>query len=313
VTLRTLAPLPRAMATDPAIARAMAPLCTAFAASTYPVIVSGAGISTESGIPDYRSPSRPAYKPINHNDFLTHASTRRRYWARSMLGWDRMALSAPNAGHIAVARLLTAGRLGALITQNVDRLHHRALALASAPHAAAAVSPIIELHGTIHEVVCLSCGQQTPRTRVQEALLAWNSEWRQRWLSLAAPRPDGDVELPPESYESFVVPTCAGCGVGPLKPDVVFHGGTLPDDVRAAAHAAAARADFLLLAGTTVTTHSAFRLVRDAAARGARLAIVNYGVTRADALLSGQEWKVEAHTSSCLTVLADLALHAAVA
>jgi NAD-dependent SIR2 family protein deacetylase len=224
-----------------------------------------------------------------------------------MLGYERMALSAPNAGHFALARLLAAGKLASLITQNVDRLHQRAIAAVPvAPRVK--VSPVIELHGTIHEVSCLSCGASSSRSAVQGVLVRDNAAWRDHWLAQALPRPDGDVELPPESYEHFKVPACSACGAAALKPAVVFHGGTLSADVKAAAAAAAEKADLVLLAGTTVTTYSAFRLVRDAAARGAQIAIINYGATRADELLTGPEWKVEAHTSSCLELLADASI-----
>jgi NAD-dependent deacetylase sirtuin 4 len=303
--LRSLSPLAEC-STDPALIRVLQPILTAFTSAQRPLIITGAGLSTQSGIPDYRSPNRPIYKPLNHNDFVSQPSVRNRYWARSFLGYDLMANASPNPGHLAIARLQAAGLIS-LITQNVDRLHHRALASLrlSKEEPAIASSPIIELHGTIHNVICLTCSAMITRAALQKILTTENGSWRELWLAKAAPRPDGDVELPLQSYESFTVPACTACGSAMLKPDVVFHGGTLPVAVRATASATASKADFVLLAGTTVSTFSAFRLVRDAAARGIRVGIINFGETRADELLSGPEWKVEAHTSTCLGLLAD--------
>lgn len=302
--LRSLAPLSETAGTPRD--KLLAPIAQCFARARAPLIITGAGISTGSGIPDYRSPDRPAYTPLNNNDFLTKMATRRRYWARSFLGYARMSASEPNAGHVAIARLLLAGR-ASLVTQNVDRLHHKAVAaLSSTSPPSERVPPaIIELHGTIHEVSCLQCGWETSRAAVQTTLKESNAGWCDRWLHVASPRPDGDVDLPEESYAEFTMPACLSCGAELLKPRVVFFGGVLEPSVREAAAAAAAAADLVLLVGTTVTTFSAFRLARDAASRGARVAIINFGLTRADELLSGPEWKVEGHTSPCLEMLAE--------
>lgn len=305
--LRSLAPL--AEIAGAPLENAMVPIVQGFARARAPLIITGAGISTGSGIPDYRSPDRPVYKPLNHNDFLSRATTRRRYWARSFLGYARMSASEPNAGHLAIARLLLAER-AALVTQNVDRLHHKAMTTVSGLLSPAErVTPrIIELHGTIHEVACLSCGWEASRHAVQADLVEMNTDWCGRWLRVASPRPDGDVDLPEESYTEFAMPTCQSCRAELLKPKVVFFGGVLEPSVRAAALAAAADSDFVLLVRTTVTTFSAFRLARDAVSNGARLAIVNFGPTRGDELLSGPEWKVDGHTSPSLTILADAVL-----
>ena len=305
----SLSPLTDAL--DAKTAHGLAPILTAFADARSPLVITGAGISTSSGIPDYRSPNRPTYTPLNHNDFISKPNTRRRYWARSFLGFHRMNDTEPNEGHIALARLLVAGRV-TVITQNVDRLHHRAVTSVLASHGSvvpsAVVPPIIELHGTIFEVACLDCGWETSRESTQDALVSSNAAWRDRWLRAASSRPDGDVELPEESYSEFAMPRCGACGGDHLKPKVVFFGGTLDPEVRAAAAEAAAAADFVLLAGTTVTTFSAFRLARDAARRGVPVAIINYGPTRADELLAGPQWKIEGHTSPCLSLIAGTVL-----
>ena len=307
--LRSLAPL--AESTSGCHERALSPITLAFASARMPLVITGAGISTSSGIPDYRSPNRPVYTPLQHVDFLTKPSTRRRYWARSFLGYPRLSQSEPNPGHDALARLVLAGRLATVITQNVDRLHHKAIEnmrqRERLQHIAFS-NPLIELHGTIHEVSCMECDWEVSRSTIQELLHQSNAGWRDHWLKDAVARPDGDVEMPEESYSDFRMPQCGSCGAELLKPKVIFHGGTLDPWVREAAAAAAAAADFVLLAGTTVTTYSAFRLVRDAANRGATIAIINFGPTRADSLLRAPEWKVDGHTSPCLVQLADSVL-----
>jgi NAD-dependent deacetylase sirtuin 4 len=257
------------------------------------LVITGAGISTESGIPDYRSPGRAAYRPLNHAQFVGQEATRRRYWARSTIGFPRMREAAPNTAHAALAALERAGLLaGGLITQNVDRLHQ-----------AAGQAAVLELHGTIHEVACMQCGACVTRAAMQLALEAANGGWLARHAAAggAAPRPDGDVELGEEAYASFVIPPCPTCGGGMLKPSVIFHGGTVEPAVAASAARLAASADAVLILGSTVTTFSAFRLVRDAHGRGARVGIVTYGPTRADPLA---HVKVEASVGDTLAALA---------
>jgi len=254
------------------------------------VVLTGAGLSTASGIPDYRSPGRPDYRPLQHGEFVAHEAVRRRYWARSFVGWPRMRGAQPNGGHVALAALeqrRLAGGSVAIVTQNVDRLHLRAGSRAP-----------LELHGTIHEVVCTGCGTETARDEVQTAMLARNARWLEHFLARAVPRPDGDVDLPAEAYASFDVPVCAACRGPTLRPRVVFYGGTIPPAVTEAAYAAVDAADALLVVGTSCTVFSAFRLVRRAAVdRRVPVGIINFGLTRADALAS---WKVEAHTSTAL-------------
>lgn len=163
------------------------------------LVVTGAGISTASGIPDYRSPQRPVYKPLQHNEYMTRSSVRRRYWARSMIGFGRMAGAAPNAGHHAITTLQRSrGRAVDIITQNVDRLHQ-----------ASGARDVLELHGTIHDVGCEGCHNwHISRSDLQAILLRNNASWLETWAPHASPRPDGDVELPEHSYETFQVPKC---------------------------------------------------------------------------------------------------------
>ena len=254
-------------------------------------LLSGAGISTASGVPDYRSPGRPAYAPLQHVDFMTKAATRRRYWARSTLGWARMAGARPNAGHVAVAALQRAGLLRRVITQNVDRLH-----------TAAGAVDVLELHGSIHDVACEACrGWAISRHDLQGALLRGNAGWLAQWAPAAAPRPDGDVELPADAYNGFAAPTCPLCRSDLVKPQVTFHGGNVPAPVAEASLAAARGSDLLLVVGSTLSTWSACRLAKATAGAGGRVAIVNHGATRADELASV---RVDAHTSSVLGALA---------
>ena len=244
------------------------------------VILSGAGISTDSGIPDYRSPGRPVYKPIQHHTFMTNAAARRRYWSRSFIGYHKMRDATPNAGHRSVSALLDMHPRNYCITQNVDKLHQRAGA-----------KNVIELHGTILSVGCIDCKKGgVERSDVQASMEVRNARWLDHFSARASPRPDGDMELPEEAYESFVVPSCQSCGGTFLKPEVVFHGGSIPEPITRFALETVRNADSLLVVGTTLSTWSAFRLVRevaqarDAGARSKMVGIINIGETRADAM-----------------------------
>lgn len=229
------------------------------------VALTGAGLSTDSGIPDYRSPGRPARRPIQGPEFRRDPAVRARYWARSAVGWLRLREAAPNAAHAALAAAEARG-LGLLITQNVDGLHQ-----------AAGSRRVIELHGALADVVCLGCGAVEPREQVQRRLLAANPGL----VTLAAAAPDGDadVEPPPD----LQVPACGACG-GVLKPDVVFFGENVPAERVAAAYAAVDAAEALLVAGTSLTVWSGYRFVRRAAERGVPVVLVNRGPTRGDPL-----------------------------
>jgi NAD-dependent deacetylase sirtuin 4 len=233
-------------------------------------VLTGAGISTDSGIPDYRGPltRAKARNPIQHRSFVTDPATRARYWARSALGWARFRDFAPNAAHHAFAALERAGRLTGLLTQNVDRLHRKA-----------GSRDVIELHGALHEARCLACGALEDRDALQARLLALNPGADARAHTLA---PDGDAEIDPAAVAGFVVPACGACG-GVLKPDVVFFGDNVPKPRVEEAFARLDAADALLVAGSSLAVFSGYRFVLRAAARGIPVAIVNLGESRGDA------------------------------
>lgn len=250
------------------------------------VVLTGAGLSTDSGIPDYRGPGAPARMPMTYQEFVSSPEAHRRYWARSHLGWARMGRAVPNAGHHAVAAL------GAdlVITQNVDGLHE-----------AVGTPRLVALHGRVADVVCLACRSTTTRTALQERLEQDNPGWAARHADVAI-RPDGDVAL--EDTADFVVPACEGCG-GPLKPDVVFFGENVPkarvERCYAAVEALAETAGTLLVAGSSLTVMSGLRFVRRAAQRDVPVVIVNRGPTRGDALAS---YRISEGTSDWLPALA---------
>ncbi|HEY8087781.1 MAG TPA: NAD-dependent protein deacetylase [Polyangiaceae bacterium] len=250
--------------------------------------LTGAGLSTESGIPDYRSPESlaRARRPIHGPEFVRSASLRRRYWARSTLGWERMRSAAPNAGHRALARLEAAGRVVRVVTQNVDRLHHKA-----------GSRRVTELHGALADVVCLGCAAIEDRDRLQARLLALNPGWASRGAETA---PDGDADLPTDEVERFVVAPCTACG-GVLKPRVVFFGENVPRPVVDEAFAAVDAAELLLVLGTSLAVFSGYRFLRRAVERGIPVAMVNRGPVRGEehAVL-----KVEASTGETMEALA---------
>ena len=234
------------------------------------VILSGAGLSTESGIPDYRGPTGLARRatPMTYQTFTGSAEARRRYWARSHLGWRHIAQAAPNHGHHAVAELDRRGLLAGIITQNVDGLHQ-----------AAGASSVTELHGSLHRVICLSCGQRTPRTDLHQRFTAANRTWEAGPATLM--NPDGDAVLTDDATESFQVVGCALCH-GVLKPDVVFFGENVPPRRVQACYAMVERASSLVVLGSSLTVMSGLRYVRHAAKRSLPVVIVNQGATRGD-------------------------------
>ena len=253
------------------------------------VVLTGAGCSTDSGIPDYRGPGSTGRQPMTYQEFVSGPAAQRRYWARSHLGWGRMRRAEPNAAHRALAALDP----DLLITQNVDGLHERA-----------GSRRLVALHGRIAEVVCLSCRDVTPRTRLHERLTALNSGFAERHRE-AAVRPDGDVEL--ADTEGFVLAACEKCG-GALKPDVVFFGENVPparvERCYAAVEDLAAAGGALLVAGSSLAVMSGLRFVRRAAKARTTVVIVNRGATRGDELAT---YKLEAGTSEFLTELSACA------
>jgi NAD-dependent SIR2 family protein deacetylase len=234
------------------------------------VVLSGAGLSTESGIPDYRGPTGLALRatPMTYQTFTGSAAARRRYWARSHLGWRRVARATPNRGHYAVAELGRLGLLAGIITQNVDGLHQ-----------AAGAAEVTELHGSLHRVTCLSCGQRTPRTDLERRLEAANPGWD--LVPAATINPDGDAVLAEEATESFRVVDCPACQ-GVLKPDVVFFGENVPPSRVQACYAMVENGRALVVLGSSLTVMSGFRYVRHAAKLGRPVVIVNQGSTRGD-------------------------------
>ena len=235
------------------------------------VVLTGAGCSTESGIPDYRGAGRPARpnSPIQHSAFLRDPLVRRRYWARATLGWDRFSRAGPNRAHRALAALERAGVVVGVITQNVDRLHQ-----------AAGSARVVELHGALADVICLDCGAREGRADLQPRLLAANPGWLD---GAALSNPDGDADLPAERVSDFRVVGCSACG-GTLKPEVVFFGGSVAPPVLASAWELFGEATTLLVVGSSLAVFSGFRFARRAAELGLRMAIVNLGPTRADEL-----------------------------
>ncbi len=238
------------------------------------LILSGAGLSTESGIPDYRGPTGLARRisgstPMTYQAFTGSAAARRKYWARSYLGWRHIARAVPNDGHRAVAELSRRGLLTGIITQNVDSLHQ-----------AAGASAVTELHGSLHWVICLSCGQRTPRAELGRRLEAANPDWDAELATSV--KPDGDADLDEGAIGSFQVADCSACH-GVLKPDVVFFGENVPRPRAEACYALVERSSALVVLGSSLTVMSGFRYVRHAARRQRPIVIVNQGATRGDA------------------------------
>jgi NAD+-dependent protein deacetylase sirtuin 4 len=233
------------------------------------IALTGAGMSTRSGIPDYRGPTAPVPRrdPMRLQELLGSEGARRRYWARAVVGWPRFRAARPNAAHDAVARLEACGHLLGTITQNVDRLHH-----------AAGSRHVVELHGALHRVRCLRCDALEDRDALQARLLALNPSLRDHRAPVA---PDGDADLPDALVDGFAVPGCVACG-GILKPDVVFFGESVPRSHVVAASELVQRAEAMLVAGSSLMVLSGLRFVREAARRELPIAIVNLGPTRGD-------------------------------
>ncbi|KAG0480534.1 hypothetical protein HPP92_011392 [Vanilla planifolia] len=275
---------------DPPSAKDIDGLYQFFDRSCKLMVLSGAGLSTESGIPDYRSPNgaySSGFKPITHQEFVRSSRARKRYWARSYAGWRRFIAAQPNAGHVALSTLEKLGRVNFMVTQNVDRLHHRA---GSNP---------LELHGTVYTVVCLNCSASLGRDSFQDQVKALNPKWAAAIENLEQvraagsdksfgmqQRPDGDIEIDEKYWETdFIIPNCQQCG-GILKPDVVFFGDNVPKNRADKAMEYAKSSDAFLVLGSSLMTMSAFRLVRVAHEAKADIAIVNIGETRADDFVS---------------------------
>ncbi|MGV9413669.1 NAD-dependent protein deacetylase [Nocardia sp. NPDC003693] len=266
----------------------IAPLLDLFAGRRV-VVLTGAGISTDSGIPDYRSPGAPPTNPMTYQQFVGDPVFRQRYWARNHVGWRRMDASRPNAGHRALARLERAGLVTGLLTQNVDLLHTKAGQRA-----------VIDLHGTYLRVRCLACGARISRLtlaeRLEQANPGFADDPARTGVEVA---PDADAVV--ADTANFRVVDCADCG-GMLKPDIVYFGESVPKDRVAEAFAMVDAADALLVAGSSLTVMSGLRFVRHAAKTGRPVVIVNRGATRADDLAT---LRYDAGCAPTLTALAD--------
>ncbi|PWE37995.1 NAD-dependent protein deacetylase [Pseudomonas prosekii] len=253
-------------------------------------VLTGAGISTPSGIPDYRDNQgvRRGRQPMMYQEFLAAPEARRRYWARAMLGWPRVRVASPNAAHEALASLQGARQIGGLITQNVDTLHDQA-----------GSHDVIELHGSLHRVLCLDCGQRSERDAIQRVMEAQNP-----YLAGvdAVQAPDGDTLLDPAFEARFQVPHCPHCGAARMKPDVVFFGENVAAVTAARAMAAVEDAAGLLVVGSSLMAYSAFRLCRAVVDQGKPLIAINLGKTRADEIL---QMKIEGSCEQLLPLLAQ--------
>ena len=254
------------------------------------LVITGAGCSTEVGIPDYRDASgqwkRP--QPVTYQAFMGDELVRKRYWARSMLGWRVMGHAQPGTAHKALALLELQGRLELLITQNVDGLH-----------SAAGSQSVVDLHGRIDQVRCMDCGHRLARADLQQELLLRNPSWAQLY---AAPAPDGDADLEGRDFSAFEVPACPHCGTGVLKPDVVFYGESVPRERVQTCLDALVRADALLIAGSSLMVYSGYRFALAAHEQGKSIVAINQGVTRADALL---QFKLQGDVGQALMALAQ--------
>jgi len=253
-------------------------------------VLTGAGMSTDSGIPDYRGPDSPPSNPMTIGQFISDAAFRQRYWARNHVGWRHMDATLPNAGHRALATLEHAGVVTGVITQNVDLLHTKA-----------GSRTVIDLHGTYARVACLECGHTMTRAALAEQLETLNPGFVERAEKVGgiAVAPDADAMV--TETASFRYADCPRCG-GMLKPDIVYFGESVPKERVVQAYSLVDAADALLVAGSSLTVFSGLRFVRHAAAKGKPIAIVNRGPTRGDALAGV---KVHGGCSELLTLLAD--------
>ncbi|XP_066599517.1 NAD-dependent protein deacylase Sirt4-like [Prorops nasuta] len=236
------------------------------------LVLTGAGISTESGIPDYRSTGVGLYakstrKPILYQEFCSNESIRQRYWARNFIGWQRFSSTLPNNTHKAIKQLEDIGKINFIVTQNVDNLHSKAGSF-----------NVIELHGTAFRVLCLTCNNKFSRHDFQTILDKLNPHIKADALMI---RPDGDVDISEEHIKNFQVPPCENCG-GNLKPDIVFFGDNVPRSIVEEVEKNVNDADALLILGTSLTTYSGYRIVLQASNNKIPIAIVNIGKTRAD-------------------------------
>ena len=249
-------------------------------------VLTGAGVSTDSGIPDYRGEGAPKRSPMTFQQFLVDAQYRKRYWAGSHLGWRHFDAARPNTGHRVLAELEASGIVNGVITQNVDGLHLRA-----------GSQRVVDLHGTMDKVRCLTCGQAFARAGIADRIAAANP-----WLDEIAPdevNPDGDAS--PAAFDDFVTPDCTVCG-GVLKPDIVFFGEFIPVEKFSEASALVKKADALIVAGSSLVVNSGIRLIEQARRRRIPLVVINRGVTKGDTQAAV---KIDAGTSEVFLSLQE--------
>lgn len=253
------------------------------------LVITGAGVSTASGIPDYRDESG-AWKhtrPIQYQEFVNSKSARQRYWTRSAIGWSRFSAAIPSEAHRALAKIESTGKISSLVTQNVDGLHQMA-----------GSRNIINLHGALKQVVCLDCHNPVSRNHVQHFLLENNQQLKGMTSS---PAPDGDVQLDQFDFSSISIPKCEYCA-GILKPDVVFYGENVPANRVKNCFAALESSDAVLVVGSSLMVYSSFRFIRRAHEMDLPIVILNQGVTRADDLLVN---KIEQECGTALSMVAQ--------
>lgn len=253
-------------------------------------VLSGAGLSTESGIPDYRGPDgERRVQPMTYGELLASSENRRRYWARAFVGWERFDAARPNAGHRAVAALQRAGYVGSVITQNVDGLHQQAGA-----------RDVVELHGTLSVVRCLVCDDRTSREEIQRRLREANPDYH---VTSDEIRPDGDIALTDAEVSAFHLARCVVCGSDQLKPDVVFFGESVPKQTVEQCFSLVESASALLVLGSSLKVMSGYRFVRRAHKLQIPVAIITRGPTRGDAEAT---WQLSASLGPTLARLTDL-------
>ncbi|XP_010879332.2 NAD-dependent protein lipoamidase sirtuin-4, mitochondrial [Esox lucius] len=253
-------------------------------------VITGAGISTESGIPDYRSEGVGLYartdrRPMQYAEYVRSAKSRQRYWARNYLGWPQFSSHQPNSGHLALRHWEEQGKIHWLVTQNVDALHSKA-----------GHHRLTELHGCAHRVLCLGCGAVSPRADLQKRFTALNPDWG---IQSGCVAPDGDVFIEDEQALHFRVPSCKDCG-GILKPQVTFFGDTVDRRTVQFVHGRLVEADAVLVAGSSLQVYSGYRFLLAAAEQKTPVAILNIGPTRADHIA---EVRVNARCGEVLTII----------
>jgi NAD-dependent SIR2 family protein deacetylase len=253
-------------------------------------VLTGAGVSTDSGIPDYRGEGAPKRTPMTYQQFLADPDYRKRYWAGSHLGWQHFDAARPNSGHVALAEMEASGLVNGVVTQNVDGLHLRA-----------GSQRVVDLHGTMDKVRCLTCGQSFARAGIAERISSANP-WLEA-LTEAAINPDGDAS--PAAYDDFITPDCTVCG-GILKPDIVFFGEFIPVEKFSEGAALVSRAGALVVAGSSLVVNSGIRLIEIARRRRIPLVVINRGVTKGDKQAAV---KIDAGTSETLRSLQERLAH----